>query len=322
LTTVFIFIHTGRVMHTRHARNFVRSAALLTVIATGPAACGEGSDSAAAGGRTEVVGAFYPMAWLAERVGGNDVTVSTLTKPGTEPHDLELTPRQVVDVGRAKYVVYVKGIQPAVDDAVEQHAKDHALDAAGVVKTLPATAAEPGEEGHTTSYDPHIWLDPSRLATVATTLGDRLAAIDPGHAADYRANATSVAAELTVLDREFRDGLKACARKTIVTSHAAFGYPADRYGLTQIPIAGIDPQSEPSPKRLAELTGEVRANKASTIFTETLVSPKVAQTLATEAGVRTATLDPVEGVAEGTRDDYLSIMRRNLATLRTALDCA
>jgi zinc transport system substrate-binding protein len=321
LTIIFIFTTLGRVMHTRHVRRFASLGSLLAMTVAGVAACGNATDTATAGGRTEVVGAFYPVAWLAQRVGGNAVEVNTLTTPGAEPHDLELTPRQVVDVGQATYVVYVKGVQPAVDEAVDQHAKDHALDAAGVVKTLPATAAEPGGEGHTTSYDPHIWLDPSRLATVATALGDRLAAADPAHATGYRAGAKTVATELTALDQEFRDGLRTCTRKTIVTSHAAFGYLADRYGLTQVPIAGIEPQSEPSPKRLAELTAQVRATGTTTIFTETLVSPKVSQTLAREAGVRTATLDPVEGVAKGSKDDYLSIMRRNLATLRTALEC-
>jgi len=310
-------------MQFRHARRIAPFGALVALALAGTAACGD-TASGGGDGRTEVIGSFYPMAWLAQRVGGSDATVSTLTRPGTEPHDLELTPRQVVDVGRARYVVYVKGVQPAVDEAVEQHAKDRALDALSAVRPLPAAHQEEGHEEHEhaeSGYDPHVWLDPSRLATVAVTLGDRLAAVDPGHAARYRANAKALAAELTGLDREIRDGLRTCARKTIVTSHAAFGYLADRYGLTQVPIAGLDPESEPSPKRLAELTGEIRAAKATTVFTETLASPKVAQTLATEAGVRTATLDPVEGVAEGSGDDYLSIMRRNLATLRTALDC-
>jgi zinc transport system substrate-binding protein len=308
------------------------STALAVTALTLTAACGGTPDSATASGRTEVIGAFYPMVWIAERVGGSDVSVRGLTKPGTEPHDLELTPRQVADVGKAKFVVYVKGVQPAVDEAVEQHAKDRSLDAASVVRTLPLTAEEAegehageehaGEEhGHETSYDPHIWLDPSRLATIATKLGERLAAADPAHAAGYRANAASLAGELGTLDKEFAAGLRQCSQKTFVTAHAAFGYLADRYGMKQVSIAGVDPQNEPSPKRLAELTHAVRDNKVSTIFTETLVSPKVAQTLAKEAGVRTATLDPIEGVAEGSKDDYLSIMRRNLQALRTASSC-
>jgi zinc transport system substrate-binding protein len=296
------------------------AALAVLVIATllGAAACGSGGDPAAGDGKLAVIGSFYPMAWLAERVGGANVTVRTLTEPGTEPHDLELTPRQVVDVGKAGYVAYVKGVQPAVDQAVEQHAKDHSLDAASVVKTLPPAG---GEEGGNLAYDPHIWLDPSRLATVGTALGDRLAAADADHAAAYRAGAKALAMDLTKLDQDYRAGLSACARKAIVTSHAAFGYLADRYGLDQVPIAGLDPQNEPSPNRLAELTRQVRTNKVTTIFTETLVSPKVAQTLAREAGVRTATLDPVEGLADGSRDDYLSVMRRNLGTLRSALGC-
>lgn len=290
----------------------------------GTAACGGGSGASAKADRPQVIGSFYPMAWVAERVGGRDVSVSTLTSPGTEPHDLELTPRQIVDVGRATYVVYVKGVQPAVDEAVRAHAKGRALDAAGVVKTLPASGTEQDGSAHgheATSYDPHIWLDPSRLATVGTSLGERLAAVDPAHAADYRAGAKALAADLSTLDQEFRDGLRQCASKTIVTSHAAFGYLGDRYGMKQVSIAGVDPQSEPSPNRLAELTRVVRANKVSAVFAETLVSHKVAQTLAREAGVRTATLDPVEGVAAGSKDDYLSVMRRNLQTLRTSLGC-
>ncbi|MBC6461626.1 metal ABC transporter substrate-binding protein [Actinomadura sp. HBU206391] len=316
---------------TRKVRRIVSGATLTATALTLTTSCGGGPGTATAdGGKARVIGAFYPMAWIAERVGGASVSVHGLTKPGAEPHDLELTPRQVAEVGEAKYVVYVKGVQPAVDEAVAQHAKGRSLDAASVVKTLPPAEAEAehgeeehGEEehGHETSYDPHIWLDPSRLATIATTLGDRLADVDSAHAAEYRANAASLNAELNALDREFASGLRQCGQKTFVTSHAAFGYLADRYGVTQVSIAGVDPQNEPSPKRLAELTRVVRDNKVSTIFTETLVSPKVAQTLAREAGVRTASLDPLEGVAEGSKDDYLSVMRRNLQALRTALSC-
>jgi zinc transport system substrate-binding protein len=324
LTIVFILIQTYRVIGSK-VRRVASGTVAATVALLGTAACGAASGTSGKGGRTQVIGAFYPMAWIAERVGGADVAVRSLTRPGSEPHDLELTPRQIVDVGKARYVVYVKGVQPAVDKAVEQHAKDRSLDAASVVRTLPPAEAEAGlgdEHAHeTTSFDPHIWLDPSRLATVATALGERLAAADPAHAAGYRAKAKSLAAELATLDREFTGGLRQCAQRTFVTSHAAFGYLADRYGVTQVPITGIDPQSEPSPKRMAELTRVVRDNKVSTVFTETLVSPKVAQALAKEAGVRTATLDPLEGLAPGSKGDYLSIMRRNLQTLRTALGC-
>lgn len=307
----------------------------LTVLAltglTGLTACG--GASAGGSGKTEIAASFYPVAWLAGRIGGPDVSVQTLTKPGAEPHDLELTPRQIADVGKADFAVYVKGVQPAVDEAVAKHAKDKSLDAASVVKTLPAPAGgeeEEHEHGHEheghghedVPYDPHIWLDPTRMAAVATKLGDRLAAADSDHASAYRARAKAVAGELGALDQDYRGGLRACKHKAIVTAHAAFGYLAERYGLQQVSVAGVDPANEPSPKRLGELTRQIKSTGATTVFTETLVSPKVAQTLAKEAGVRTAVLDPVEGVEKGSPDDYMSIMKKNLETLRPALECS
>ncbi|WP_034521280.1 metal ABC transporter substrate-binding protein [Actinomadura rifamycini] len=318
-------------------RNLPAAALALTGLAAGLTACGD-ADGDAPAGTAEVVASFYPMAWLAGRVGGDDVHVRTLTAPGAEPHDLELTAKQVASVQRADLALYVKGMQPAVDDAVREHAEKSALDAASAVKTLPPPAEEEehahehahehgleGEHGHDhgdAGYDPHIWLDPSRMATVATALGDRLAKVDAENAAEYESRAQEVAKRLTDLDAKFKDGLASCERKGIVTAHAAFGYMAHRYGLTQISIAGVDPSSEPSPARLAELTEHVKEAGATTVFTETLVSPKVAETLAREAGVKTAVLDPVEGVEEGSSDDYLTIMNRNLETLRPALGCS
>ncbi|MCO6006309.1 metal ABC transporter substrate-binding protein [Actinoallomurus purpureus] len=288
-----------------------------------PLALGAALLATACGARTngdgdpKIVAAFYPLAWLAGQVAGPDATVQNLTKPGAEPHDLELTPRQVIDVGEARLAFYIRGVQPAVDKAVREHAKKHSLDAASLVKTLPA----PQDEADHSAEDPHLWLDPSRFATVATALGERLAAIDASHAAEYRSRAAQVVTKLTALDAEFRTGLRDCARKEIVTSHSAFGYLAARYGLTQVGVTGLDPEAEPSPARLASLTQLVRRTGATTVFTETLMSPKTAATLAAEAGVRTQVLDPVEGVKAGSSDDYFSIMRRDLATLRPALGC-
>ncbi|XRQ03443.1 metal ABC transporter substrate-binding protein [Actinomadura welshii] len=323
----------------RPLRTLPATALALAGLAAGLAGCGSGSGSGAPPGTTEVVASFYPMTWLAQQVGGDDVHVRTLTAPGAEPHDLELTAKQVAAVGQADLALYVKGMQPAVDDAVHQHAEDSSLDAAGAVKTLPAPTEDEHEHGHDehghdepgheeehdhgdAGHDPHVWLDPDRMATIATALGDRLAKADAENAAGYESRAEAVAARLAELDRRFKDGLASCTRKEVVTAHAAFGYLADRYGLTQVSIAGIDPSSEPSPARLAELTGHIREAGATTVFTETLVSPKVAETLADEAGVKTAVLDPVEGVREGSRDDYMTIMDRNLQALRPALGCS
>jgi zinc transport system substrate-binding protein len=281
-------------------------------------ACGCGCGARAnGGGKPVIAAAFYPLAWLAEQVAGPGFYVQNLTKPGAEPHDLELTPRQVIDVGESKLAFYIKGVQPAVDKAVRQHAKRHALDAESVVTTLPAPQDEAGDG----AADPHLWLDPSRFATVATALGERLARADTANAAGYRSRAAQVVTRLNALDEEFRTGLRHCARNDIVTGHSAFGYLAERYGLRQVGVSGLDPESEPSPGRIAELTGLIQRTGATTVFTETLASPKTAATLAQEAGVRTEVLDPIEGVKPGSHDDYFAIMRRDLATLRPALGC-
>ncbi|MBN6052967.1 zinc ABC transporter substrate-binding protein [Nonomuraea sp. RK-328] len=295
-------------------------AALLTVTA-----CGAGSaetGAGASGGKPAVVAAFYPLQWLSQQVGGPDAAVSVLTAPGVEPHDLELGAHQMAELGAASLIVYIKGVQPAVDDAVDA---DKAFDAATAVKTIPAGHGEAGHEGeaaaeehdHEVSYDPHLWLDPSRLAAVAGKLGERLAAADPAHAQGYKDRAAATAASLGALDKEFAQGLATCRSRTLVTAHEAFGYLADRYRLKQVGIT-LDPDTEPSPARLAEVAGLARTEKVTTVFTESLVNPKVAQVLASEVGAKTAVLDPLESKPSG---DYLSAMRANLTTLRTALGC-
>jgi zinc transport system substrate-binding protein len=277
-----------------------------------------------ADGRLRVVTAFYPLQFLSQRIGGDAVTVTDLTKPGAEPHDVELSPRQVGDIVDAGVVVYLKGFQPAVDAAVAQEAKGRAFDAGTAVELLPLGHHEEHGDSHEAAAggkDPHVWLDPVRYAAIAAQLGDRFAAADPAHAGDYTARAARVQADLTTLNARYAQGLETCQRREIVTSHEAFRYLADRYGLTEIGITGISPEAEPSPRRLAEVADQARATGATTIFFETLVSPKVAETLAREIGAKAAVLDPLEGVTEPGAD-YFSIMRDNLAALTTALGCA
>jgi zinc transport system substrate-binding protein len=259
------------------------------------------------GGRFALVTAFYPLQFLSQRIGGPDVTVTDLTKPGAEPHDLELTARQVARISDAGLVVYLRGFQPAVDEAVKQEAAGRAFDAMSVAQT-------------TTSRDRHVWLDPVRLATIADRLGERLAQADPAHAAGYTVRARALHGDLDALDADYRQQLRTCARREFVTSHSAFGYLASRYGLTQVGITGIAPESEPSPRRLADAARAVRTTGTTTVFFETLVSPKVAETLAREVGATTAVLDPLEGLTEPGAD-YFSVMRANLAALTKALGC-
>jgi zinc transport system substrate-binding protein len=292
---------------------------LLPVLLTLAVAAGCGTRASAGGfqgGKMNVVSAFYPLQFLSERIGGAQVSVTNLTKPGAEPHDVELNPRQVADVADAGLAVYLRGFQPAVDDAVAQEAKGRSFD---VGETVPLLQADEGEDSLGTA-DPHVWLDPLRFATIADRLGARLGEADPAHAALYTQRAAAVHAQLDALNTEYTEGLQDCVRREVVTSHSAFHYLADRYGLTQVGITGISPEAEPSPRRLADVAREARATGTTTIFFETLVSPKVAETIAREVGAKTAVLDPLEGIAGP--GDYFSVMRGNLAALTTALGCA
>ncbi|WP_432899745.1 metal ABC transporter substrate-binding protein [Micromonospora matsumotoense] len=317
-------------MTARTLPRVLTAAATALLVLAGGTACS--TDVAGADpDRVDVVAAFYPLQFVAERVGGDAVTVTNLAKPGAEPHDLELNPRQVGQVSQAELVFYLKGFQPAVDEAVAQNAADRAFDVTGVAPLLDATAGgheheHEGESDHAEEEgggkDPHLWLDPTRLATVADKLAERLGTVDPDRAADFTTRARTLRGELEKLDTEYAAGLKTCQRREIVVSHAAFGYLAERYRLEQIGLTGLTPDTEPAPQRLAEVAREAREHGATTIFFETLVSPKVAETIAAEVGAKTAVLDPIEGLSADGGGDYLSVMRTNLTSLRTALGCS
>jgi zinc transport system substrate-binding protein len=281
-----------------------------TVTAAGLPACdpGPGPED---DGRLRVAASFYPAFELATRVGGDHVEVRNLTPPGAEPHDLELTTDQVDAVLDAGLVVSLGGgFQPALEDAL----------AGRDGPTLDLLTAVLGEDAEGGDVDPHLWLDPSLMSIAAAEVAEALGRVDGEHAADYRARARTFQDELGALDSEMRLGLRGCDRDLIVTAHDAFGRLALRYGLRVEAIAGISPEAEPDPARLEELVRLVEREHVTTIFTETLVSPEVAETLAREAGVRTRVLDPIEGVTEA-GEDYLSLMRGNLAELREALGC-
>jgi zinc transport system substrate-binding protein len=302
-----------------------RLRALAAALLTLAVAAGCAAHPARADGRLAVVTAFYPLEFLSRQLGGDHVTVTNLTKPGAEPHDVELNPRQVGRIADAGLIAYLRGFQPAVDDAVRLEGKGRAFDAATAVDLLPLAAdgnAEPGGEQPESAggMDPHVWLDPVRFAQINDQLAVRLSRADPRNAPDYTARAAALHARLDELNTLFARGLRDCARRELVTSHSAFHYLAARYGLDQIGITGISPEAEPSPRRLGRVAETARATGTTTIFFETLVSPKVAETLARAVGARTAVLDPLEGLAEPGAD-YFSVMRSNLAALTAALGC-
>ena len=264
-------------------------------------ASGCGGDEA--DGPRPVVAAFYPLAYAASQVGAG--TVANLTPPGAEPHERELSPRDVERIQGAALVVYIDGFQPALDDALADR-DGPTLDVLDRLDLLPGEGGAP---------DPHVWLDPVRYAQIARAVADAL-----GDAS----TADAFVDRLRALDDELGRGLARCSRRELVTSHASFGYLADRYGLEQVPLLGVTPEAEPSPREIERLAREVRASGATTVFFETLVSPKLAETVAREAGATTAVLDPIEGLSAGELEagaDYFSVMRANLAALRKALGC-
>lgn len=294
-------------------------------------ACGVTDASDAPSSDMEVVASFYPLEWISQRVAGDRADVTSLTPPGAEPHDLELSPQDVGAMTEADLVLYLSGFQPAVDEAVETAEGTVAVDVRELTSLGQPAVDEGGEHSHeegeehadeVSSTDPHFWLDPLRLAEVGDALADRMAEIDPDSARAYKENAADLRADLEALDAEMARGLSNCESTDLVTSHRAFGYLADRYGLTQTGISGLSPDDEPSPAELADVTDFVRANEVETIYFETLVSADVAQTVAEETGAATATLDPVEGLTEQSAgDDYLDVMRSNLATLKEGQSC-
>jgi zinc transport system substrate-binding protein len=286
----------------------------------------------ASDGAVTVAAAFYPLEFVASRVGGDLAEVTGLTGVGQEPHDLELSIAQTALLGDADLVVYEQALQPGVADSVEQNATGEALEIEQVVTLQPlaeehadeehADEEHADEEGHEHGdEDPHFWLDPVLMADLADEVAARLSEIDPDHADEYAANADGLVGELEALDQAYTDGLAQCERDVVVVSHDAFGYLA-RYGLDFHGIAGLSPEAEPTPADLAELQELIDAEGVTTVFAETLVPRELAETLANDAGVDTAVLDPIEGLSDETAgEDYLSIMESNLAKLREANGC-
>ena len=283
----------------------------------------------------KVMASFYPLQYLTEKIGGDLVSVESLTPPGAEPHDLELSNQKVQQLSQAGAVVYLKGFQSAVDKAVELNAPKTVIDVSTSVDLVDAEKHESEldvadddektEEAHEHEHehgstDPHFWLDPTRMASAATQIGDALAQADPTNAETYKKNAASMKSQMEALSKKLVDGTAKCQHKEFVTSHEAFGYLADRTGLTQLGLSGLDPDSTPSPARLKQISDAVKAKGITTIFTEELLSPKVAETLAKDLGITTAVLDPIESQADDSKD-YEAVMNENLEALQKALSC-
>lgn len=280
----------------------ILTAAVAVVAGATLGGCAGGADSSDG---TTVVASFYPLTYVSERIAGPHADVLTLAGPGVEPHDFQLSVQQTSEVADADVVVHASQIQPAVDDAADQVAQGLAVDASEV----------------TSSENPHFWLDPTRLAKVAAAVTQELAEADPAHAAAYERNLAALEDDLRALDAEFRAGLADCRIDTVVVSHDAFT-AYERYGLRFAAINGLSPDAEPSPAHLHELSELIDSEGVTTVFSETLASPELTNTLADDLGLETEVLDPIEGLTEATADeDYLSLMRANLAAIQEANQC-
>lgn len=278
---------------------------MATALALAASGCGGGGGSAGSDDRMQVVAGFYPLVFAAEEVAGNRVEVTNLTPAGAEPHAVELSPRDVERIRSADLVLYAGGgFQPALEEAADG-AEGATVD---VLDGLDLREAD-GEA------DPHVWLDPVRFAQVVERIGAELAGEAP---------ARQLVSQLRALDGEYREGLADCDRHELVTAHDAFGYLADRYGLEVIPIAGLAPEVEPTPRDLEEIAELVEERGVTTVFVEPLLSPEIGETVAREAGVATAVLNPLEGLTEdelARGENYLSVMHANLEALRAGLGC-
>lgn len=300
-------------MTSRRAR--VLAPLVIAALALTTSACSSATMGKTSTGQLTVVTGFYPLQFAAEQIGGGHVAVTSLTRPGAEPHDIELTTHDVATVSKAGLVIYEKGLQGAVDKAAESQAGEHGLDVA------PAAHLNLKLGAGTT--DPHFWLDPQRYAEVAKTITARLTKVDPANAAAYQKNAKVFEDKLATLSGEFTTALAGCQRRELVTSHAAFGYLAQRFGMTQTAINGVSPEQEPNAAQIAAVSRYVRAHGVTTIYAETLASPAIAATVATETGARMATLDPVEGLTALSKGkDYFEVMRANLTALRSGQGCS
>jgi zinc transport system substrate-binding protein len=304
---------------------------LLAATMVSLAGCAAYSDAGASGAQApqatdtlDVAVAFYPLQFVAERVGGERVWVQNLTAPGAEPHDLELTPQQVAALSTDDLVIYQSGFQAALDTALKQATPARTVDTASFLSLVPVSmdGATQDGDGHG-ALDPHTWLDPTNMVAIAEHVRDALAEARPDAAAEFAENTTRLVSELSALDKSLASTLSSCRLSGFITSHAAFGYFARRYHLTQVGISGIEPDVEPSAARIAQVQRIAAEYKVTTIFFETLVSPAVAESIAGDLGLATDVLDPLEGITPASRGtDYLEVMAANGAALQKANQCS
>jgi zinc transport system substrate-binding protein len=304
--------------------------AVLALILSG---CGGNNNSlnaqssADSGKKLKVVTSFYPMYEFSKQVGGDHAEVIALIPAGVEPHDWEPSAKDMTLIKEADIFVYNGIVEGWAEQALQSAANDkriviEASKGIELMEGLPEEGeAHTEEEGHL--QDPHVWLSPALAQKEVMSIQAAFEKADPANKEDYKKNADAYIAKLKDLDAAFKTGLKDVKHKEFVTQHAAFSYLAKEYGLTQIPISGLSPEQEPSPDKMVEIVKFAKEHQVQTIFFETLVDPKVAQTVANEIGAKTDVLNPLEGLTDEDKKnnlDYIGIMNKNLEALKKALN--
>lgn len=292
--------------------------AALSVLTT---ACGDADAGGDGSGRIQVVAAVYPLEEAAVLVGGDMVSVDTLTPPGVEPHDLELTPGDLETIGEADLILYLGGgFQPAVEDAIAAAATGMSVDILAAVGARTPLLDDPEGE---LEDDPHVWLSPPRYLDLVAAVEEALSGLASSDAGTFRARSGTWSERLTTLANDF-EVLRSCERDLLVSGHEAFGYLAADHGLRQVGIAGVSPEAEPGPARLAEIRQLVEDEGVTTVFAEELLPSDAAETIAAETGAQVAVLHTIETRTEEQRDagiGYEELMRENLAALEDGLGC-
>lgn len=269
--------------------------------------------------KLQVITSFYPLYFFASQIGGNKAEVQNITPAGAEPHDYEPTAQDMARIEKSNLLILNGGNLEAWGDKIKENTK-------GVVTVIAGKGLinQKMTEGEQSIQDPHIWLSPALAQQEIKTILDGFIQIDVQNKSYYNENANKLLSQINSLDMEFKHGLANCNQKDIITSHAAFGYLAQTYGLNQVAISGLSPDEEPSPKQLAEVARFAKNHNVKYIFFEKLVSPKLSETIASEIGAKTLVLDPIEGVSKEDAKmgkNYLTIMKENLNNLKIALEC-
>ncbi len=278
-----------------------------------------------------VYATFYPVFDFAKKIGGDRVDIKCMVPPGADPHSWEPSPRTLAEVQKAQVLVYNgAGMEPWIDRVLAT------LDTRSIIVVeathglpLLRADAEPTDSHnhsahhHGQTWDPHVWLDPVLAQGMARNIAAGLAAADPNGRELYEKNCSDLVQKLQELDRSYRSVLAKCQKRDIVVTHQAFGYMCKRYGLNQVALMGVSPESEPTPATMAEIIKFCRANRVTYVFMEKNSNPRLAQAIAAEAGARVLVLDPVGTLTEEQYEsgkDYFSIMYANLENLKQALE--